>query len=135
MSMFGNQKSDSNEATVELTFSGIKTVKGQLLISLHNESGFPDQENKAIKNLVVEVKQSKININIEGLLPGSYAISVVHDENKNFKLDKNMLGVPKEGYGFSNNPSAKFGAPSFSESKFVLLKSEIKKLEIKMIYW
>jgi uncharacterized protein (DUF2141 family) len=32
--------------------------------------------------------------------PGKYAIAVIHDENCNGKLDTNMFGIPKEGYGF-----------------------------------
>jgi uncharacterized protein (DUF2141 family) len=49
---------------------------------------------------------------------GFYAVSVFHDENMNEKLDKNFMGVPKEGYGASNNPKKKMGPPNFDEAKF-----------------
>ena len=46
--------------------------------------------------------------------PGTYAIATYHDENASRKLDRSGLGLPREGFGFSNNPSTLFGIPSFS---------------------
>jgi len=55
-----------------------------------------------------------------GLLPhGDYAIAVIHDENANKKLDT-FAGIPREGFGFSNNPAILFGPPSFSAARFTL---------------
>lgn len=56
-------------------------------------------------------------IRFEGLLPGSYAIAVIHDANENAKLDT-ALGIPREGFGFSRNPAIRFGPPSFSSARF-----------------
>jgi uncharacterized protein (DUF2141 family) len=64
---------------------------------------------------------------------GVYAVSVFHDENMNQKLDKNFVGVPKEGYGASNDPKKKMGPPSFEETKFQLSGTE-QSLEIKLMY-
>ena len=64
---------------------------------------------------------------------GVYAVSVFHDENMNQKLDKNFMGVPKEGYGASNNPKKKLGPPNFSETKFQLNGTQ-QSLEIKLVY-
>jgi uncharacterized protein (DUF2141 family) len=49
---------------------------------------------------------------------GTYALVVVHDENMNGKLDTTRLGIPMEGYGFSNDARAFLGAPSFSAASF-----------------
>jgi uncharacterized protein (DUF2141 family) len=49
---------------------------------------------------------------------GTYMVSAIHDENDNQKLDKNFLGMPKEGYGVSNNHTYAMKAPVFSESTF-----------------
>jgi uncharacterized protein (DUF2141 family) len=49
--------------------------------------------------------------------PGAYALSVVHDENGNGRLDT-RLGIPREGFGFSNNPRIWFGPPSFESARF-----------------
>lgn len=50
--------------------------------------------------------------------PGIWAIVAYHDENANRKFDRNMFGMPKEGGGFSNNPSTFFGLPAFHNVRF-----------------
>jgi uncharacterized protein (DUF2141 family) len=50
--------------------------------------------------------------------PGIWAIVAYHDENSNRKYDRNAIGLPKEGGGFSNNPATFFGLPSFSSVRF-----------------
>lgn len=56
------------------------------------------------------------NVVLEGLPPGIYAVQAVHDENGNGVLDRNGLGIPEEGYGFSRNPPTLFGPPDFEEA-------------------
>ncbi len=60
-----------------------------------------------------------LGCDFEGIPSGTYALVVLHDENMNGKIDTNWLGVPKEGYGFSNDAKAASGAPSFSQTSFV----------------
>jgi uncharacterized protein (DUF2141 family) len=59
-----------------------------------------------------------IRCDFEDIPTGTYALAVIHDENMNGKLDTNLLGVPKEGYGFSNDVKAVRGAPTFSDASF-----------------
>ena len=51
--------------------------------------------------------------------PGAYGIALYHDENANGKIDRNGLGIPNEGFGFSNNPRIFLSAPSFAKVRFV----------------
>jgi len=51
------------------------------------------------------------------LAPGQYALRLMHDENDNGKLDTNLVGMPTEGYGFSNNPQV-MRAATFEEARF-----------------
>ena len=55
---------------------------------------------------------------VQGLQPGRYAIAVHHDENDNKEMDLGLLGIPKEGYGFSNNARVIFGPPVFDAASF-----------------
>ena len=66
------------------------------------------------------------------LAPGVYALSLFHDENTNFNFDLNFVGLPKEGYGFSNNLKP-LGAPKFAEAQFKIGAEPIK-LTIKCLY-
>ena len=70
---------------------------------------------------------------INNVPKGIYAVSVHHDENKNGKLDTNVIGIPIEGIGASRNPSMTFGPPEFDEANF-RLKNNIK-LKIKLKYY
>jgi uncharacterized protein (DUF2141 family) len=50
---------------------------------------------------------------LENVVPGRYAVSFIHDENENKKLDTNFLGIPTEGFGFSRDAMGTFGPPGF----------------------
>ena len=64
-------------------------------------------------------------VTFEDLPYGTYAITILHDENGNLKVDANFLGIPKEGYGFSNNARNLFRAPKFEEAKFELKQPQV----------
>ena len=55
-----------------------------------------------------------------GVSPGTYAVSVMHDENGSGKLDPNFLGIPSEGYGVSNNHTHAMSEPTWDESTFTV---------------
>jgi uncharacterized protein (DUF2141 family) len=81
--------------------------------------GFPTEYLHSATNIMVmKVLDKQARCDFEDIAPGTYALVVVHDENMNGKLDTNWLGVPTEGYGFSNDPKALLGAPSFSAASF-----------------
>lgn len=61
---------------------------------------------------------SNPTLNITGLPPGEYAVSAIHDENDNRKLDKSFIGMPTEGVAFSNNAKIAFGPPKFEKVRF-----------------
>lgn len=65
--------------------------------------------------------------------PGRYAVAVLDDENSNMKLDRNFLGIPIEGFGFSNNPRVYFSAPSFRTAA-VPVTCPTTELRIQLIY-
>ena len=58
------------------------------------------------------------------LPPGQYAVLISHDENGNGKLDTNLMGMPLEGYGFSNNPQV-MRKPTWDEARFTVTDSDI----------
>jgi len=71
---------------------------------------------------------------IESLPYGEYAVMLYHDENGNDKLDKNIVGVPKEPYGFSNNARARLGLPLYEQYEQVkfLFEAEAATLDIRV---
>jgi len=68
--------------------------------------------------MVIKVRNTEARCDFEDIPPRTYALTVIHDENMNGKLDTNWLGIPTEGYGFSNDAKALLGAASFSAASF-----------------
>jgi uncharacterized protein (DUF2141 family) len=82
-------------------------------------AGFPVEVlYSATKVMVMKVRNRQARCDFEDIPPGTYALAVIHDENSNGKLDTNWLGIPKEGYGFSNDARGVLGAPSFSAASY-----------------
>ncbi|OIQ84442.1 hypothetical protein GALL_337520 [mine drainage metagenome] len=81
--------------------------------------GFPvEYLHYATNIMVIKVRDKQARCDFEDIAPGTYALAVVHDENMNGKLDTNWLGVPTEGYGFSNDAIVLLDTPSFSAASF-----------------
>lgn len=80
--------------------------------------GFPTEFLRSATNvMVIKVRHTQARCTFEDIPPGTYAIGVIHDENMNGKLDT-KLGIPTEGYGFSNDARELFGPPSFPAASF-----------------
>src|SRR5258707_6551223 len=128
------QSTGTSTLTVHVT--GSRNAKGKIRAALfRGAEGFPNDASKAIHTQAADIDPQTLSAQIvfTDLPAGVYAVSVFHDENMNQKLDKNFVGVPKEGYGASNNPKKKMGPPSFEETKFQLSGME-HSLEIKLMY-
>lgn len=80
--------------------------------------GWPEDNTKALRHGPTPIEAGKREVTAvwENLPPGDYGVAVIHDENKNHKLDRNMIGWPKEGFGFANNPHVGLSAPPFKEA-------------------
>ena len=68
--------------------------------------------------MVIKVRYTEARCDFEAIPLGTYALAVIHDENSNGKLGTNWLGIPTEGYGFSNDAKAMLGKPSFADASF-----------------
>jgi uncharacterized protein (DUF2141 family) len=118
--------------TITVEISEIQGTEGQISIGLYtSEEGFPETE-KSYKGINVRVTGKEAVAAFQDVPAGTYAIAVFHDTNSNGKLDKNFLGIPKEGYAFSNNVFGTFGPPDFEEASFELDGN--KTVNIKMGY-
>ena len=98
----------------------IRNSTGAVACALFESSeGFPTEYLHFATNImVIKVRDKQARCDFEDIPSGTYALAIVHDENMNGKLDTNLLGIPKEGYGFSNDAKALLGAPSFSAASF-----------------
>mgnify|MGYP004008232345 CR=1 FL=1 len=123
------QKRSENAGNLKLTVTGFNSDMGELSISIWDseeefDKGEDDKPNPfMIDTALIKVKKSeKIFKNIPFK---KYAIKLFHDENKNKDLDTNFMGMPDEGFGFSNNAMGQFGPPPFGEASFDFNKSDM----------
>jgi len=79
--------------------------------------------NNPLYSSTIKVDGQSVVWKISDVPYGDYGIAAFHDENSNGKMDKNLLGIPKERYGFSNNVRATFGPPKWEKAKFAVKNS------------
>ncbi len=109
----------SNEINTSIVIhvDGLRNRDGVLRALLFtNEDGFPQDFPKASQSRTVAIQQDTIRIQFDNVNASQCAISVLHDENDNEKMDSNWLGMPKEGIGVSNNVKNRLGPPSFEDA-------------------
>lgn len=98
---------------VSVRVDGFRNQKGDLGVSVfRSPDGWPEANQKAVFHSGFPIRGDHVTAQFD-LAPGRYAIAVLHDENSNHKLDRNFLTIPKEGFGFSNNPKVGLSAPGF----------------------
>lgn len=105
---------------IHVKILSIKNSTGTVACALfESPEGFPTEYLRMATNvMVIKIRKDQARCDFEDIPPGTYAMAVVHDENMNGKLDTNWLGIPTEGYGFSNDAKGLVGAPSFSAASF-----------------
>lgn len=106
---------------INLTIENLRSSSGSVAVTL-----YPDQPARFLKphgSLYVAKVNARTGL-AQGCVfvpgPGAYGLALYHDENDNGKIDRNALGIPKEGFGFSNNPRIFLSAPGFSKVRFVV---------------
>jgi uncharacterized protein (DUF2141 family) len=129
---FTLQNSFAQTADLTLTVTGFETVSGTINIGLFNNADDFPKGDKEYKLVILDVSGDEMTYIFKDLPQGEYAIALYHDENKDDECNRNFLGIPKEGYGFSNNFKPTFSAPSFDDTKFQL--KEDKSIKIALIY-
>ena len=105
--------------SLEIDVSGMRSARGLIRICLTADPrNFPAcvDDRDAVKR---SVPADQHVIRFDGLAPGNYAAALIHDENSNARLDT-VMGIPREGFGFSRNPHIGFGPPRFSAAAFAL---------------
>jgi uncharacterized protein (DUF2141 family) len=104
---------------IHVEIDGLRNDKGQVLCALFSSAiDFPKRTNKAVDHARSDISHGHAFCDFSGIASGTYAVSVFHDENSNGKLDTNLMGIPREGVGASNNAKGHFGPPKFEAAAF-----------------
>ncbi len=118
---------------VHVDVSGLHNNTGQVVCALFaSRNGFPHDLDKALMRTSVAISNQHASCEFH-VKPAPYAITVVHDENSNGKLDRNVIGVPTEGVGISGSQKPHFGIPRYERAEFNFPGGRLE-LPIKIAY-
>ena len=110
------------DISLEMEINNLESNKGPIYIRILDEN-----ENPVIVGTSTVINYSS-EISFDSISPGKYAIQFFHDENENQKMDFNLIGIPKEKFGSSNNVKPVLGPPKFE--KMLINLNENKKIII-----
>lgn len=121
----------SQTAKLIVKFYGMSSNKGVVKIALCNsEQNYKNHKTPFIGKSI-PIKNNLAEIEFSELPYGEYAVKAFHDEDGNDDLNTNLLGIPTEDYGFSNNARGMFGSPNWNDAKFKL-ETPIKSIQIEI---
>ena len=95
----------------------IRSDRGAILAALYDSEASFMKQPLARATFKVKAASGEVQYVFHDLPPGKYALAAFHDENENGQLDKNLIGIPQEGYGFSNSMGSA-RPPGFNQAAF-----------------
>jgi uncharacterized protein (DUF2141 family) len=122
--------------TLVVEMRGFKSDKGKALVALFaSKDGFPDHPKKAARRIQVDIKKGAAVAVLADVAPATYAVAVLHDEDGDKAMKTGLFGIPKEGFGASQDARGHFGPPSFGDAKFEIRPGRKVTTRIKMVYY
>jgi len=136
MTIIAATASASSGGRIEAAVSGVSNAPGMVGCALlSSAAGFPlESDRPSVKIMRVAPAGGAAMCVFENVLPGVYAMAVVHDTNGNGRADTNFLGMPTEGVGVSNNVMPRMSSPTFDANKFSVAAGQVTRLSISLRY-
>ncbi len=137
---FGEQPEEINNnnptCTIELEITGFINTDGVVALAVFNNNDSFENENGAYIDSSLTITNSSMTIILNNINPGTYAISIFHDEdeNENITFGGFLNLIPQEGFGFSNNPIISMSQPSYNECKFNIEEGQLLLVPITLNY-
>ncbi len=120
-------------AELRVDITGLRSGDGKVHLAVFaTPEAFPDND-AMLAEAIVWARAAGVHWVFSGLKPGTYALAVYHDENENREFDRGFLGIPLEGFGFSNDAPVIFGPPDFADAA-VTVPGDGTRITIRMIY-
>lgn len=119
----------SSVTQLEITIDGLRTDRGRVWVGAYASQEDWDAQIETAQSWA-EIENGVARIRLSDLSSGEFAIQAFHDANDNNDFDTNFLGIPRERYGFSNNPRPKFRGANWNEAVFELTPGETREMTI-----
>lgn len=127
--------SSPSTCALRIHVDGFRNTRGNLGTTVFaSPGGWPEDNARSFRHGPAPIDPAtRTAVAVWDLPPGNYAVAAIHDENSNHKLDRSILGIPKEGFGFANNPHVVLTAPSF-QAALVHVACPATDITIHLIY-
>jgi uncharacterized protein (DUF2141 family) len=103
---------------ISATIGGLRNDAGVVRCGLYASADGFRQPGREFRGAVAPIRGQRATCVFGNVPPGTYAIAAFHAEHNEAQIETGAFGKPKQGYGFSGNPSGSFGPPSFSDAAF-----------------
>src|SRR5262249_1655906 len=114
--------STQSPGKLSVTVAGVRNDNGSVRCGLYSSAdAFPEpcrERGRETRGVAAPIKNGQATCVFSGIPAGTYAVAVFHAERNETQMETGLFGKPKQGYGFSNNPSSTFGPPSFASAAF-----------------
>jgi uncharacterized protein (DUF2141 family) len=103
---------------LSVSVDGVRNDSGAVRCGLYSSADGFREPGREMRGAVAHIKNGQATCVFHGIPAGTYAVAVFHAEHNEAQIETGLFGKPKQGYGFSNNPSSMFGPPNFSSAAF-----------------
>jgi uncharacterized protein (DUF2141 family) len=133
--VFGAATAASAQSSGKLNVSvaGVRSDNGSVRCGLYSSANGFREPGREMRGAVAPIKNGQATCVFNGIPAGTYAIAVFHAERNETQMETGLFGKPKQGYGFSNNPSSTFGPPGFA-SAAIAYKGGALNLPVQLSY-
>ena len=101
-----------------VSVGGLRNDNGSIRCGLYASPNGFREPGREFRGTAAPIRNGQATCVFNGIPPGTYAVAVFHAENNETQMETGMFGRPKQGYGFSRNPSSGLGPPDFSSAAF-----------------
>ncbi|ABD24683.1 conserved hypothetical protein [Novosphingobium aromaticivorans DSM 12444] len=135
LALLGNAPATTTTTTISVDVTGLRNSKGMVYLCMTSSPRlFPEGCDKDPQRHVASLRAGEAGtLVLRDVLPGRYAIVLLHDENGNKKMDKTLF-LPKEGFGFSRDAPVRMSAPKFEAAAFDVTGGKPLRMTMKVRY-
>ncbi|AWJ87649.1 hypothetical protein TSH58p_24390 (plasmid) [Azospirillum sp. TSH58] len=119
-------------AALTVTVQGVRNGEGQVVLAVCEEAAYP--AGRCAFRVTAPAVEGAVRIAVPDVPPGTYALRAYHDENGNGQLDRNLLGVPREGFAFGNDAPVLLAPPSFRDAAVTVGEDGLETV-LTLRYW
>src|SRR5262245_15982221 len=111
-----NPASAQSQGRLSVSVEGVRNDSGSVRCGLYSSPDGFREPGREMRGAVAPIKNGQATCLFSGVPAGTYAVAVFHAEHNETQMETGLFGKPKQGYGFSNNPSSTFGPPGFNSA-------------------